>query len=172
MSDVAAGSAETSVELAGRAGSRAERRMLIAGELVEADSGADFDNVSRATGAVLGGTAAAGATDLGRAIGAARRAFDTTDWSTNRLLRKRCIEQLQAAIEAECEGSRDELVAEVGCPVMTTQSAQLDWPPAESLRYPARLIDAFEWSDSISRQRPSPAASAGRADPASVKPWL
>ena len=145
MSDVAAGSVETSVELGERVGLRAERRMLIGGELVEADSGAEFDNVSPATGAVLGGTAAAGARDMDCAIGAARLAFDAGDWSTDSSLRKRCLQQLQAAIEAEREELRDELVAEVGCPVMTTQSAQLDWPLAESLSYPAHLIDAFEW---------------------------
>ncbi|HEY9265572.1 MAG TPA: aldehyde dehydrogenase family protein, partial [Mycobacterium sp.] len=90
-------------------------------------------------------TAAADVQDMDRAIGAARLAFDTTDWSTNRPLRKRCLEQLQAALEAEKEYLRDELVAEVGCPAMTTQTAQLDWPLAESLRYPAQLIDAYEW---------------------------
>ncbi|PRC46460.1 aldehyde dehydrogenase, partial [Mycobacterium sp. ITM-2017-0098] len=77
--------------------------------------------------------------------GAARRAFDETDWGTNRALRKRCLEQLQDAIESEKESLRTELVAEVGCPVMTTETAQLDWPLAESLRYPAHLIDEFEW---------------------------
>ncbi len=46
-------------------------------------------------------------------------------------------EQLQSAIEAEKEDLREELIAEVGCPAMTTQSAQLDWPLAEALRYPA-----------------------------------
>lgn len=119
--------------------------MLIAGDLVNAASGAQFDNVSPATGAVLGATAAAGAQDMERAIAAARSAFDTTDWSTNRALRKRCLNQLQAALEGEKEALRTELVAEVGCPVMTTESAQLDWPLAESLRYPAQLVDEFEW---------------------------
>ncbi|MGB3354150.1 MAG: aldehyde dehydrogenase family protein [Mycobacterium sp.] len=119
--------------------------MLIAGELVEAASGAEYDNFGPATGALLGTTAAAGPDDMDRALAAARSAFDTTDWSTNRPLRKRCLEQLQAALEAEQEELRDELVAEVGCPVITTQSAQLDWPLVESLRYPAHLIDAFEW---------------------------
>lgn len=137
--------AETSVELGRRAARRAEHRMLIAGNLVEAASGAECDNLSPATGALLGTTAAAGPDDMGRAIAAARSAFDTTDWSTNRPLRKRCLEQLQAALEAEKEELRDELVAEVGCPVMTTQTAQLDWPLAESLRYPAHLIETFEW---------------------------
>ncbi len=148
MSDALAEPAErteTSVEVGARAARRAERRMLIAGELVEASSGALFDNLSPATGAVLGATAAADEQDMNRAIAAARTAFDTTDWSTNRDLRKRCLEQLQAAIEAEKDDLRTELVAEVGCPVMTTETAQLDWPLAESLRYPGQLIDTFEW---------------------------
>lgn len=136
---------ETSVEWGRRAARGAERRMLIAGELVDSVSGATFDNVSPATGAVLGVTAAADADDMDRAIAAARRAFDTTSWSTDRELRKRCLAQLQSAIELEKDDLRTELVAEVGCPVMTTESAQLDWPLAESLRYPASLIDDFEW---------------------------
>ncbi len=107
---------ETSVDVGRRAGRRAESRMLIDGELVAAASGAQFDNVSPATGLVLGSTAAAEAPDMERAIAAARRAFDETDWSTNRQLRKRCLEQLQSAIEAEKDDLREELIAEVGCP--------------------------------------------------------
>jgi aldehyde dehydrogenase (NAD+) len=136
---------ETSVDVGHRAAKRAESRMLIDGVLVAAASGAEFDNVSPATGLPLGSTAAAEAEDMQRAIAAARRAFDGTDWSTNGQLRKRCLEQLQSALEAEKEELREELIAEVGCPVMTTQSAQLDWPLADALRYPARLIDDFEW---------------------------
>jgi aldehyde dehydrogenase (NAD+) len=119
--------------------------MLIDGVLVAAASGAEYDNISPATGSVLGGTAAAGPDDMDRAIAAARRAFDTTDWSTNGALRKRCLEQLQAAISSERDQLREELIAEVGCPEMTITTAQLDWPLAESLRYPAGLIDDFEW---------------------------
>jgi len=139
----------TSVDLGRRVAKRAERRMLIDGELAAASSGAEFDNVSPATGLVLGNTSAADANDMDRAIAAARRAFDETDWSTNRALRQRCLEQLQSAIEADKEELREELVAEVGCPVMTTQSAQLDWPLAEALRYPVRLIDEFEWERTL-----------------------
>ena len=136
---------ETSVDICRRAASRAESRMLIDGHLVDAASGATFDNMSPATGLLLGSTAAADADDMDRAIAAARRAFDASDWSTNRSLRKRCLVQLQSAVETEKEDLREELIAEVGCPAMTTQSAQLDWPLAESLRYPAGLIDDFEW---------------------------
>jgi len=135
----------SSVELGQQVAKRSESRMLIAGELIESASGAEFENVSPATGLVLGATAAADTEDMERAIGAARRAFDETDWPTNRGLRKRCLEQLQSAIEAEREDLREELIAEVGCPVMTTHSAQLDWPLADALRYPTRLIDEFEW---------------------------
>ena len=123
--------------------------MLIDGQLVAAVSGAEFDNVSPATGLLLGATAAADAEDMNRAIAAARRAFDESDWPTNAALRKRCLEQLQSAIEEEKEDLREELIAEVGCPAMTTQSAQLDWPLAESLRYPAGLIDDFEWERTL-----------------------
>jgi aldehyde dehydrogenase (NAD+) len=136
---------ETSVELGRRAAQRAEPRLLIDGELVGAASGAEFENISPATGLLLGSTAAAEHEDMDRAIAAARRAFDETDWPTNKALRKRCLEQLQAAIEADQDNLREELMAEVGCSAMTTQSAQLDWPLADALRYPARLIDDFEW---------------------------
>ena len=140
---------ETSVDVGRRAAARAESRMLVDGELVESTSGATFDNVSPATGLLLGATAAADAVDMSRAIAAARRAFDESDWSTHRELRKRCLAQLQSAIEAEKEDLREELIAEVGCPAMTTQSAQLDWPLAEALRYPAGLIDDFEWERTL-----------------------
>ena len=140
---------ETSVELGSRVAERAESRMLIDGELVAAAGGEEFDNVSPATGRVLGATAAAQSEDMDRAIATARRAFDESDWSTNRALCKRCLEQLQAAIEADRESLREELVAEVGCPVMTTQSAQLDWPLADALRYPGRLIDEFAWERTL-----------------------
>ncbi|MGV0852864.1 aldehyde dehydrogenase family protein [Mycolicibacterium phlei] len=140
---------ETSVDIGVRAAQRAEPRMLIDGELTEAASGARFDNLSPATGRLLGTTAAADALDMERAIAAARRAFDETDWSTNRALRARCLEQLQAAIEAEKDDLREELIAEVGCPVMTTQSAQLDWPLAEALRYPTEMILDFPWERTL-----------------------
>ncbi|NED60951.1 aldehyde dehydrogenase family protein, partial [Streptomyces sp. SID10244] len=145
MSEVVESAEAPSLELGRRVGARAESRLLIDGALVAAVDRATYENVSPATGLVLGMAAAAGVDDMNRAIGAARRAFDETDWSTNRALRKRCLEQFQAAIESEKAELRDELVAEVGCPVMSTSDAQLDWPLVDSLCYPASLIDGFEW---------------------------
>jgi aldehyde dehydrogenase (NAD+) len=122
-----------------------ESRMLIDGKLVEADTGKRFPNINPATEEVLGETADAGHADMDRAIAAARRAFDTTTWSTDKELRKRCLFQLQAALEEEAELLRAELVAEVGTPILLTYGPQLDAPLAEGLTWPARFIDEFEW---------------------------
>ena len=78
--------------------------MLIDGKLVDGEAGT-FPNVNPATEEVLGEVANASKADMHRAIDAARRAFDETDWSTNRALRKRCLEQLQAALEAREGGA-------------------------------------------------------------------
>jgi aldehyde dehydrogenase (NAD+) len=122
-----------------------ERRMLIDGELVGAATEAEFDNVNPATEEVLGQVADGAAADMDRAIAAARRAFDETDWAANRALRKRCLEQLQDAVESEREQLRAELVAEAGTPVAITYTAQLDWPLADAFRWPAKMIDEFPW---------------------------
>src|ERR1700694_4577748 len=97
-------------------GFTSEIRMLIDGELVEAQSGKRFENVNPATEEVLGEVADGSSADMQRATAAARRAFDESDWSTNHALRRRCLEQLQDALESEREEMREELIAEVGCP--------------------------------------------------------
>jgi aldehyde dehydrogenase (NAD+) len=126
-----------------------EARILVDGKLVDAEGGATFDNINPATEEVLGPVADATKADMARAAAAARRAFDTTDWATNRELRKQCLLQLQAAIEAEQEDLRAELVAEVGCPVLITYGPQLDAPLREALTWPAEMIDEFEWERPI-----------------------
>ena len=123
--------------------------MLIGGELVEAASGKRFENVNPATEEVLGEVADASAEDMRRAIGAAREAFDLSDWSTDRPLRKRCLEQLQEALESEREELRDEVVAEVGTPRILTFAAQVDWPLDDALRYPAKMIDEFAFERAL-----------------------
>ena len=121
-----------------------EPRMLIDGKLVDGEAGT-FTNINPATEEVLGEVADASKADMHRAIDAARRAFDETDWSTDRALRKRCLEQLQAALEAEKEALREELIREAGCPRMLTYGPQLDAPLADALKYPAALIDTYAW---------------------------
>jgi aldehyde dehydrogenase (NAD+) len=122
-----------------------ETRMLIDGKLVDAESGQQFENLNPATEEVLGVVADGGHADMDKAIAAARRAFDETDWSTNHAFRKRCLEQLQEALEADREEMRAELVAEVGTPIMVTYGPQLDSPMEDAFRWPAKYIEEYQW---------------------------
>jgi acyl-CoA reductase-like NAD-dependent aldehyde dehydrogenase len=122
--------------------------MLIDGKLVDGGAGR-FENLNPATEQVLGEVADASKADMHRAIDAARRAFDETDWSTDRAFRKRCLEQLQEALEAEKEALREELILEAGCPRMVTHGPQLDAPLKHALRYPAKLIDEYPWETDL-----------------------
>ncbi|MFF3574013.1 aldehyde dehydrogenase family protein [Nocardia jiangxiensis] len=124
---------------------RGEARMLIDGVLTDAASGARYDNVNPATEEVIGDTADAGGPDVDRAIAAARAAFDTGTWAVDREFRKHCLRQLHEALQEEREALRAELVAEAGSPVSITHLAQLDWPLADAIAYPADYIDEFEW---------------------------
>jgi aldehyde dehydrogenase (NAD+) len=126
-----------------------EPMMLIDGALVEASGGRTFANVNPATEEVLGHVADASIGDVQHAIAAARRAFDTTDWSTNRAFRRRCLEQLHDALDAEREQMREQLILEVGCPRMLTFGPQLDAPLDGALSYPAQLIDEYPWETDL-----------------------
>jgi aldehyde dehydrogenase (NAD+) len=121
-----------------------ESRMLIDGKLVDGEAGT-FANLNPATEEHLGEVADASHRDMQHAIDAARRAFDETSWSTDHAFRKRCLEQLQGALEGEREELREELIREVGCPRSTTLGPQLDGPLNGALTYPAKLIEEFPW---------------------------
>ena len=124
-----------------------ESRMLIDGKLVDSETGRQFDNINPATEEVIGSTADGTRADMERAVSAARNAFDHSDWSRNGEARAAGLRQLQAALEAEREDIRSELVAEVGCPVLSTYGPQLDVPLKEALaarRHDQRIrLEAF-----------------------------
>src|ERR1022692_4594906 len=108
MTDVAAQTARPEVH--------GERRLLIDGKLVEAGDGRSFANIDPATELTLGETADGTIGDMEAAVGAARRAFDDTTWAADHALRRRCLEQFHAALEAHKEELRHLVVAEVGSP--------------------------------------------------------
>ncbi len=103
-----------------------EERMLIDGELVEATGGRCYDNINPATEEVLGRSADGTAGDMDRAIGAARRAFDDTGWATDIAFRRKCLEQLQAALMENREILRPQIIGEVGAPLGLTYAVQQD----------------------------------------------
>jgi aldehyde dehydrogenase (NAD+) len=78
-------------------------RLLIGGWLIEA--GQALPSLNPATGEVLGQAPDATVDQAEAAVGAARRAFDTTDWSTNVELRIRCLDQLYRAWRRDHAGA-------------------------------------------------------------------
>jgi aldehyde dehydrogenase (NAD+) len=122
-----------------------ERRNLIDGELVEAEGGRTYPNVNPATEEVIGQVADSSQADVDRAIAAARAAFDFTSWANDRDLRRRCLAQFQAALEADRESLRRELIAEVGAPLLTTYGPQLDMPLVDAINHPAQAMVDFAW---------------------------
>jgi aldehyde dehydrogenase (NAD+) len=121
-----------------------ERRLLIDGKLVEASSGATFDNIDPATEEVLGVTADGTTADMAEAIAAARRSFDETTWATDHAFRRRCLEQLHTALQAHQEELRHIVVAEVGSPLMLTYIMMVDGP-IDDLAYWAAQPDQYEY---------------------------
>ena len=130
-----------------------EERLLIDGRLRTARAGKVFETVNPATGEVLGVAADGTAEDMDDAIGAARRAFDETDWSTDVELRVRGLRQLQQAFERHADEIRAMTVAETGSPLSLTYSAQLD-TPVGSLGWVADLAESYEWETDLGNAEP------------------
>jgi acyl-CoA reductase-like NAD-dependent aldehyde dehydrogenase len=125
-----------------------EERLLIDGQLTPAENGATYDTISPSTEEVLGAAADASVDDTRRAIAAARRAFDSTDWSRDVALRQRCLRQLHQALVDNADKLRELVVQEVGAPVQITHGAQLDGP-IEIVKWHADLLDSYEWSEDL-----------------------
>ncbi len=130
-----------------------EERMLIDGALVPSSTGAVFETLNPATEEVLGVAADASGEDAERALGAARRAFDESSWSTDLALRVRCLRQLQAAMLRHAEELRAMTIAETGSPLFMTHSAQLDDPVA-SLGWVADLAESYPWVTDLGTAEP------------------
>ena len=126
--------------------------LLIDGKLTSGSQGT-FPTINPATEEVLGVAADADAEDMGRAIEAARRAFDDTDWSRNTELRVRCIRQLRDAMREHVEELRDITIAEVGAPRMLTAVAQLEGP-VDDLSFAADTAEIYQWNSDLGDASP------------------
>ena len=126
--------------------------LLIDGTLTSGSSGT-FPTVNPATEEVLGAAADADADDMGRAIEAARRAFDETDWSRNTELRVRCVRQLRDAMREHVEELRELTISEVGAPRMLTAAAQLEGPVTD-LGFAADTAESYQWNQDLGEAAP------------------
>jgi aldehyde dehydrogenase (NAD+) len=127
-----------------------ETRLFIDGELVDAASGDTYANINPATEDVMGKVADAGPEDMGRAIAAARRAFDDTDWSTNHAFRLHCLAQLKEGLLAEMEEFKRQIAAETGAPlgICGDMGPQCEIPIG-FIDYTLENLPKYQWSRDI-----------------------
>jgi aldehyde dehydrogenase (NAD+) len=126
-----------------------ETRNFIDGKLVPASNGGSFENLNPATGQAIGTCADGTKDDMERAIAAARRAFDETDWSTNHAFRARCVRQLYEAMKAEKEQLRSIVVHEAGACVSLTGYMHVD-EPIEGMAYWAEKAASYPYEQPMS----------------------
>src|ERR1700758_2844683 len=126
--------------------------LFIDGKVTPGSAGT-FPTINPATEEILGVAADADADDMSRAIDAARRAFDDTDWSRNTELRVRCVRQLRDAMHQHLEELRDLTIAEVGAPRMLTGIAQLE-VPVNDLAFAADTAESYEYSQDLGDAAP------------------
>lgn len=126
--------------------------LFIDGKRCEGAAGT-FATVNPATEETLGVAADADAGDMDRAIEAARRAFDDTDWSRNTELRVRCVRQLRDAMREHIEELRALTISEVGAPRMLTAAAQLEGP-VNDLAFSADTAESYSWKQDLGEAAP------------------
>ncbi|MGA8255555.1 MAG: aldehyde dehydrogenase [Nocardioides sp.] len=123
-------------------------QLLIDGKLSAASDGATYPILNPANGSEIGQAPDATAADVDAAIGAARRAFDESDWSTNTELRVRCLRQLHQALLDNADGFRALTRAEVGMPDFMMGAAGFD-VPVEGLKWVTDLAETFEFETDL-----------------------
>ena len=132
-----------------------ETKLFIDGELTDAASGKTYPNINPATEETLGQVADAGPEDMERAIAAARRAFDTTDWSSNHDLRLTCIAQLQKGLQVEMADFKLQIAAETGAPLgICGDSGPQCEMPIGFIDFTLENLAGFEWSRDIGVAEP------------------
>ena len=128
------------------AGNGVRKRLLIDGQLLTLDK--TFPSLNPATGEVMGQAPDAGVAEAEAAVAAARRAFDTTDWSTNVEFRIKCLDQLHQAMLDHVEELRELTMAEVGATRILTHGNQLE-APISIVRYYADLLRTYPLSEDL-----------------------
>ena len=103
-----------------------DAKLTIDGVLRDAQGGKTFDVISPWIGQPVGKAADASAADVEEAIAAARRAFDTTDWSTNVEKRVDLVTKLRALFEANRERLSDLARNEAGAAMGAVGRAHVD----------------------------------------------
>ena len=121
-----------------------EGRLLIDGELRGAAGGATFEDIGPWTGEVVGRAADAGPEDVEAAIAAARRAFDTTDWSTDHRRRRKLLVKLRDLLVANRDWLVDIARHEIGSALGAVKAAQVDGA-IDAMSGLMPMVDEIAW---------------------------
>jgi aldehyde dehydrogenase (NAD+) len=125
-----------------------ETRLLIDGELCAAEGGATYADISPWTGQEIGRAADASLKDLDRAIAAARRAFDETEWSRDHQERlaalRRFVDRIKAGRERLALLARHETGAAGGAVFGPACDAALGM-----LVYPLQVAADYRWEEDL-----------------------
>jgi aldehyde dehydrogenase (NAD+) len=123
-------------------------RLLVNGELTPASHGATYPNVNPATEEIIGEAADASASDVDAAIGAARSAFDRSDWSRDVRFRVHCLRQLQEALARHTGEFRTMTTAEAGIPYSLMDS--VGFPiPVSGIGWVADLLHGYSFVEDL-----------------------
>jgi aldehyde dehydrogenase (NAD+) len=125
-----------------------DSQLFIDGTLRPAAGRRTYDNIAPSTEEVCGRAADASADDMQAAIGAARRAFDETSWSTDPAFRIHCLTQLRDQLKAGADANRHRVAAETGSTLGLTYGVQLDMP-IKFMDWTIDLIGKYQYERDI-----------------------
>ena len=121
-------------------------RLYIGGAWCDASDGGRFDVVNPFDETIIGTAADASLDDVAAAVGAARRAFDETGWSTDIEFRKHCIRQLEEGLRKAAPDLTAYATLEAGIP---SSQADLIESTLEEVTFHVELMDRFGWETDL-----------------------
>ncbi len=126
----------------------AEQRLYINGEMCDAEGGRTYNNVSPITEEVIGVAADASLSDAGRALAAARDAFDNSDWSSDHAKRIGALRRFVGELENALDDMKAATMAENGCTKFFADGPQCAGPVSMS-SWSLDYAEQFEWRRDI-----------------------
>ncbi|SNS05298.1 aldehyde dehydrogenase (NAD+) [Sphingomonas laterariae] len=123
-------------------------QLYIDGAFRDAEGRATYGNIAPATGRKVGEAADGTAQAMDDAIAAARRAFDTTDWSTNVGKRLDHLDRFRHALLDLADDYRARISAETGATIGVTRGPGLNLP-INFMEWTLDLARRYEWQRDI-----------------------
>lgn len=122
--------------------------LYIDGHMQAAEAEQTYPNISPLTEQVIGEAADASLADAERAIAAARRAFDNTEWSRDHAHRLACLRRFVVALQEQAGQIRQAVGSETGATQMFVNGPQVDGPLSMA-SWPLDFLESFSWQRDI-----------------------